>query len=164
MHIARISLALVPLLMATAPAKRSVERNGMRVSWHHADGRLHITMSAPTQGWVGIGFNTSADITGTHLILGRVRQGKAEVVEHYTRAPGDYPTISALGGATDVRDTVGEEADGRTTLRFSLPIEPLSLFQRALAAGTTYELLIAFSAADDFQHHSRMRTSASITL
>jgi hypothetical protein len=36
-----------------------IKRNRMTVSWEHKENRKYFTMTAPTEGWVAIGFNDS---------------------------------------------------------------------------------------------------------
>ncbi|NJM94213.1 MAG: hypothetical protein HC842_05725 [Cytophagales bacterium] len=58
----------------------------------------------------------------------------------------------------------GAEKAGQTYLRFSLPVEPASRYQKPLQKGRNYHLIMAFSRDDDFQHHSTMRTAVLIEL
>ncbi len=136
----------------------------MTVSWKYEDNSIYFEMTAPTEGWIAIGFNPDAGITGTYLLMGRVVNGKAEVVEHYTVSPGNYKAINILGDAIAVQDVSGEENSNSTTIRFSLPMETDGKYQRNMIADTPYQMLLAYSRDDDFQHHSMMRTSVSIKL
>lgn len=141
-----------------------IQRKGMTVSWHHAGDRVYFEVSAPTTGWVTIGFNESAGITGAYLLMGRVSGAKAEVVEHRTLSPGNYRPITELDGQVSVRDVSGGEENGSTTLNFSLPTQAIGEHQKSLPAGRKLHLILAYSQADDFRHHSRMRTSMNIEL
>tara|TARA_R110000850_G_scaffold84412_3_gene181173 strand:+ start:318 stop:830 length:513 start_codon:yes stop_codon:yes gene_type:complete len=142
----------------------TIQKNGMTVNWKHQGDRVFFEMSAPTNGWVAIGLNPDEGITGTYLLMGRVVNGKAELVEHYTIAPGNYQPIESLGGEIAVKDIDGEETGNSTTIRFSLPVETGSKYQTPLTQSLEYNMLIAFSRDDDFKHHSMMRTSISIKL
>lgn len=143
---------------------KQVEKNGMEVSWHFSDQLIHFEVEAPTQGWVTIGFNTHTGIQGAYLLMGRIKHAKAEVVEHYTVSPGKYKPITQLGGEVNIKQISGEESNGRTLIRFSVPVEASNAYQKSLKEGLSYTLILAYSAEDDFQHHSRMRTSHPITL
>jgi hypothetical protein len=48
---------------------KQIEVNGMTVEWQHRNGAVIFTISAPTQGWVTLGFNDKDDIVHTNLIL-----------------------------------------------------------------------------------------------
>lgn len=136
----------------------------MTVSWSYHQDYIQIEMIAPTDGWVGIGFNTQSEITGTYLILGKMVQGKAEIVEHYTLSPGDYKSLTQLGVAAAVSDAEGSEVGQTTMLKFSLPLTPASKYQKELQSGSHYYLTMAYSREDDFQHHSIMRTTTIVDL
>lgn len=149
---------------AITQTMKTITKSEMEVSWQVVDDHLQIEMSAPTTGWVAIGFNTRAQLTGTSLFMGRVHQGKSEVVDFYVRAPGDYEPVTALGGTSVVQDVNGEEKESYTLVSFRIPLCPKSTFHQQLRKGETYHLLLAYSREDDFRHHSIMRTSVTIQL
>jgi hypothetical protein len=144
--------------------KKRIYENGMEVTWEFKNDRIDFTMSAPTAGWVAIGFNEQSDITGTYLIMGNVKNNKPQVVEYYTLSPGKYKSISELGGKVEVNNINGNENNENTKLQFSLPIKSSCQYKRDLTKGKKYFLVIAYSRSDDFQHHSMMRTSLKIEL
>ena len=152
----------IPYQPQDAEPANSITKNDMTVTWKHKEARVHFEMKAPTNGWVAIGFNTSQSITGTYLLMGRVVNGVAEVVEHYTLSPGKYKPLETLGAESAVEDVAGSETQEGTTLKFSLPISALNTYARNLSRGETYVLLMAFSREDDFQHHSMMRTAEKV--
>ncbi len=143
---------------------QTIEKNGMSVHLQRDSEYLTITMTAPTDGWVTIGFNESVDITGAYLLMGRVRGTIAEVVEYTTISPGNYKPISSLGAQVRVKNVRGRQTQGYTSLTFSLPINMQGEFQKSLEKGTEYVLIMAYSTSDDFDHHSIMRTSIHMAL
>lgn len=143
---------------------KSVSKNEMKISWHYENDRIFFEMSAPTNGWVTVGFNTTSKIKGASLLMGNIVKGKPSVVEHYTLNLGNYKTINSLGEESQVKDIIGNENFNRTILKFSLPIKAKSEYQKDLSEGKEYTMIIAYSQEDDFQHHSIMRTSVKITL
>jgi hypothetical protein len=98
-------------------------------------------------------------MTGAYLLMGRIVDGKAEVVEHYTKSPGNYNPLTDYGIASAVHDVSGVETADGSHMRFSLPIIAISAYARNLHSGTTYTVTLAYSRSDDFDHHSMMRTS-----
>ncbi len=139
-----------------------VSKNGMNVSWTYKGDRIFFEMDAPTNGWVAIGFNQKQELSGTYWIMGAVKEGNVEVVEHYTISLGNYRPLTFLNDKAFVEDIYGEEKDGKTSLRFSVPIHAQSVYTKDLSEGQTYTMHMAFSRADDFQHHSMMRTLTRI--
>lgn len=159
-------LCLTPLLFAFGSAGewKSLSKNKMTVRWKFDGDRVHFEVSAPRQGWVAIGFNPKSGLTGTHLIMGAVHDGQTTVSDRYVRKPGDYPAIADIGGQPQVADVRGSENAKGTTVCFSLPVGFESGHHYALRPGKRYHLLLAYSMADEFDHHSIMRTETNITL
>jgi DOMON domain len=143
---------------------KQLEVNGMMVEWHHRNDRVFFTIAAPTEGWVTLGFNDKDDILHTNLIFCRVQLGKVEVADHYVLGFGDHQPTEKLGGVSNVKDISGEEKDGKTTASFSMPTKSLDKFHFNLDEGTPLWFICAFSAEDDFNHHSRMRAHRAVTL
>lgn len=144
--------------------QKEVHKNGMIIRWHYQGNRILIEMSAPTNGWVTVGFNDQDRIKGAYLLMGRVLNKQAEVVEHYTIASGNYRSIEALGVKSAVQQIFGEQKDGKTRLKFSLPIEAPTKYQKSLKKGQGWIMILAYSSDTNFQHHSRMRTSLKVIL
>ncbi|MEL6588524.1 MAG: DOMON domain-containing protein [Bacteroidota bacterium] len=158
-----VTFCLLPLA-ERQDGSGSIHKNGMEVSWQIEGSKVWIEVHAPTTGWLGISFNQSEEIVGSYLLMGRIQDGKAEVVEHYTLARGDYRPISMLGGGEAVQDVSGGERDGSSWIRFSIPIDGDGPYRRTLGLGSEHVMQMAYSQDDDFQHHSRMRTSVKVRL
>ena len=161
-----ISLTILTLgsCQAQKDNMKTIDKNGMKVSWHFKNERIYFEMSAPTDGWITIGFNTNSGIQGASLLMGNVIDGKTNLVEHYTSNPGNYKPITELGAAAQVENIEGTEGNNFTQIKFSLPIEALSQYQKDLKPNMDYFMILAYSREDDFQHHSMMRTHIKVTL
>ncbi|MEO0895681.1 MAG: DOMON domain-containing protein [Bacteroidota bacterium] len=160
-------LATFSFLLAACQDEHSLEqelsRYGMTVSWKKEEHGIRFHMKAPTKGWICIGFNDGKGMKDSWLLMARMMNGKAELVEHFTLKPGQYHPISDLGGQEEVREVVGHEEGNYTHFSFLLPFQPASTYQRELTTGKTYDMVMAYSRDKDFQHHSMMRTSQWIT-
>ena len=143
---------------------QTISKNRVNVHWHYQGDRIYFEMSAPTDGWVTIGFNQSTGIQGAYLLMGNVINGQTNLVEHYTLSAGNYQPIKKLNGQVQVKDIEGVEKGNKTTIKFSLPILAASKYQKDLSKGSEYVMILAYSQADDFQHHSMMRTSMKVKL
>lgn len=143
---------------------KEVRKNNMTVCWKMEKEYIQVEMEAPTNGWIAIGFNETSSLKGTYLLMGRIRKGKAEVVEHYTEKLGNYKPIADLGVPNQVISISGHEKGNLTKLKFSIPISKSSKYHKQLSTETKWTLLLAYSVDDDFQHHSIMRTSMEIII
>ena len=158
------SFCLSTLSLAQNNAPNRVEKNGMIVSWQMLENDIQITMTAPTDGWVAIGLNPKNQLAGSSFMMGRVVDGKGEVVDFYTIKPGDVHPVEKLGGKTAVGQVKGAEYNGNTSITFNLDANPGGDFHHKLSAGSTFFMHIAYSQDDDFAHHSMMRTVVEIRL
>lgn len=147
-----------------SPLNREVSKNDMKVEWRYRGDRLLISMSAPTQGWVTVGFNEREGLQGAYLLMGRVTKKGAEVVEHSTLYPGNYQSFESLGLASTVADVYGAQSKTSSMLRFSIPITREGKCGKNLSPGKTIHMVLAYSQSDDFQHHSLRRCSEKIIL
>lgn len=94
----------------------------MTFHWSVEGERLVAKISAPTTGWVGVGFNPTDTMKDANIILGFVKDGKAEISNEF----GVAPTRHAPSNKTDAKDGLtvisGTETGNTTTLEFSIPL------------------------------------------
>lgn len=164
----KIQLLLFLLILNATHGRQTsmntITKSGMTVSWELRDGRIYFEVSAPTDGWVAIGFNDTENIAGNYLIMGQVVNNQVNIEEHYTIRAGHYKPFRQLNTQASVRVQGGSETGMTTQLAFSLPQTSASPFAKDLKEGLAYVLLMAYSQEDDFQHHSIMRTSHRVIL
>ncbi len=147
-----------PLSSGTASA------GGITLTWTHEGDALRCRVQAPTTGWVGVGFNEADGLSGTHLVMGAVVDGEAVVSDRTIVAPGDHRPVEAVGGASALSEVSGTERDGTTEIAFALPAATSDAWSHDLREGTTVHLLLGYSVADDFDHHSRVRRHLVVRL
>ena len=97
---------------------KTIHKNGMSVKYTHHQQVVSIELSAPTSGWIAIGFNEQKDLQGLHLIMCRIFHEKPEVLEHHTLKPGKYQPITSLGGKNAIKNIKGYENCDRNTYFF----------------------------------------------
>ncbi|MFM9837886.1 MAG: DOMON domain-containing protein [Cyclobacteriaceae bacterium] len=138
--------------------------NGMTFHWRFHKEHLQCRVTAPTKGWVAIGFNTKDELSSTNLIMGSVEQDYVTIDDRFVVKPGDHKSITELGGSEAIVQRTGVEENGKTSISFSIPLSVNDKFHHNLVEGKEYYVLMAFSQEDDFQHHSIMRTTIKIRL
>lgn len=154
----------IPMLKLPMGNEVCKTKNKMEVCWQHKKDEIEFTLKAPTRGWLAIGFNEKQGLAGTYLLMARVFNGKVEVVEHFTKSPGNYASIASLGATPCTKVVVGEQSKNLTNVTFRIPTKACHQFAKNFTKGTSYNMLMAYSQDDDFQHHSLMRTNIEITL
>jgi hypothetical protein len=153
-----------PEIHAQRDGFKSVQVQGMRLQWSFEKETLKCIVTAPTIGWVAVGFNVKDELTGTHLIMGAMEEDFLHLDDRFIVRPGIHKSIAELGGSDSLMKRSGFEQDGNTILRFSIPLSVNDKYHHNLTEGKEYYVLLAYSQEDDFQHHSSMRTTIKIKL
>ena len=154
----------VPWTPKSSSERSERSKNGMTVQWQHEHSFVRFALSAPTHGWLAIGFNENSDLSGTYLIMARVRDGFVQITEHKVLQPGKYLPVMELGGKAMIFDCQGQETADSTIISFCIPTGLYGACQKDLSSGLPYHFTMAYSRSDDFQHHSVMRTSERMAL
>jgi len=142
---------------------QSVTAVGMTFEWRTEGPHLRGRMTAPTTGWVTVGFNSRDELAGSKLVMGYV-SGDRVVVEEHIADPPDHRPKTELGGHHAISDVTGYERDGATTIEFLLELDSGDPVDVSLRPGQRYHLTMAWSHEDDLYHHSARRTAVEITL
>ncbi|GCC52411.1 hypothetical protein SanaruYs_26480 [Chryseotalea sanaruensis] len=143
---------------------QSVKIKGVHFSWHFDEDFLHCKVTAPTKGWVAIGFNKKNDLAGTNLIMAAAEKDFYKMDDRYIIAAANHKSIIELGGSEGITKRFCQESNGVTKVHFSMHRSVNDKFHHELNEGESYFILLAYSNEDDFAHHSAMRTSIQIKL
>ncbi|UII76836.1 DOMON domain-containing protein [Flagellimonas sp. HMM57] len=144
--------------------KRHVKVEQMTISWEFEKDNILFTASAPDDGWVALGFNTEDDIVGSNLIMVNVKNNGAKAEDFYVVSAGNPKLVTLLGSESQIIEKSGFEIDGKTTVKFTLPVKAFDKYHQNLKKGDTIWLICAYSMEDEFDHHSRMRKHIKVTL
>jgi len=142
----------------------SIKVRDMDIRWTDQGDRWLFELSAPTEGWVAVGFNQKNNIVHTNLIMGAVSKGKVKAEDFHVVGFGNPQPITKLGGKFAINQVEGEEKLGRTTICFSIPKKAIDKYHYDLKPGEDLWLICAYSRADEFDHHSMMRQHVKVKL
>jgi len=87
------------------------------------EGMLHVILSAPTRGWVSVGFAATNVHKNANIIIGFLKGGEVHIQDNFGTGTFTHASDTSLGGADDVANPAGTEADGVTTISFSIPLD-----------------------------------------
>ncbi len=146
------------------PALTGIESEGMTVRWAVEGSDLRVELSAPTTGWVRVGFNTLRAQHQANMIVGWVDADGVHAEDRFAVDPPYIEPDTQLGGTDDVTVIGGSEADGRTTVEFSIPLDSGDANDLALTPGKSIFLILSYAATDDLTEPSTVRTAEQITL
>lgn len=157
------SIAPAAITMAAENARR-VALGEMAFTWRHEADRLHGDLSAPGTGWLAVGFNDARRLEGTRFVIAAVADTPPRAEVHIALPP-DHRTVEELTGRpSGLGDLTGRVEDGRSALSFSLPHRTADRFARDLSPGRPIHLMLAWSHAPDFDHHSAWRGHVDVVL
>jgi len=151
----------------TAEGYYQVATMDMTFEWKVVGDRLEVGISAPTTGWIAVAFDPSTGMKDANTIIGFVRNGTAQMEDHFGTSPSAHQSDVSLGGSRDLSDVSGTESGGTTELRFSIPLDSGDRYDRPLVQGETYTINLAYGSngADSFTpYHGRARTQIQVEL
>lgn len=140
-----------------------IAEDGVAFAWRHEGGRLRCRFMAPTRGWLAVGFNDVPQLKGTRFVIASRAAGALQVEERLAIFP-DHKPISELGWRGAVADPSLVHRNDASELRFAYPTHFADQPDLRLHAGAEVFLMLAWSMAPDFVHHSAWRKHYPITL
>lgn len=145
---------------------KSVESDGLVFQWIIDGDEIEVTISAPTTGWVSVGFNPQRRMAGATYVIGYVAGGEVHVRHDYGNAPTAHRPVVDLGGTSRVTAIGGREVDGRTEISFRLPLDPGGDFYTPIVAGERNTVIWAIgpAGAKNFTAYHARRGSFSVEL
>ena len=137
------------------------------LQWQIDGGNLKVQIAAPTTGWVAVGFDAENKMAGANILIGYVADGAAFLRDDFGSAQVKHESDTGLGGSENFSELEGEETDGVTVLRFTIPLDSGDAFDKPLEPGKSYKVIYAYGPAgkDDFgSYHTKTRGSFELTL
>ena len=148
---------IIMLLPFWAEAQKEVTLGGMTLSYRLLAEEIELQLTAPTTGWVGVGFNSRNSIVKSDLYLLRVKEGKVEGLDLYVVGAGNPREDTELGGTNSLILLEGLEKNSTTQVNLRLPFPSGDKFDYLHHQDKEFWLILAYSVSDDFDHHSIMR-------
>lgn len=135
-------------------------------SWEISGSEIEFTLSAPTTGWLAIGFNPSRMMRDADYRIAYVEGSDVFIRDDYGNGLTSHVSDDQLGGAQHVRVISGSESDGVTTVVFAMPLEAADEYDESFVSGQEYKVILAYAGdgGDDFTSRHVERTSVDIVL
>ncbi|TVR57188.1 MAG: hypothetical protein EA426_12600 [Spirochaetaceae bacterium] len=134
-----------PDVEQTADGLNRIElESGFTFTWKIDGDEIEATISAPTTGWVSVGFNPTNRMQGATYVIGYVQGENVSIRHDWGHTPTGHQAVTAAGGTSRVTSLGGREQAGRTELSFKLPLDPGDRFFSALKAGEENTVIWAF--------------------
>ncbi|MEQ9403011.1 MAG: DOMON domain-containing protein [Cyclobacteriaceae bacterium] len=152
------------LLLFMINNEKKLETEGFKLIWQFVDDKVSFRLSAPTNGWVALGFTHGTGIVNSNLIQGAVIDDEVIVQDQYVTGFGEHPPVEALAVASCISEIQGIEAAGITTISFSILKQARDKLHYNLTEGVEINIWLAYSVSDDFSHHSMKRILRTVKL
>jgi len=132
--------------------------------WRVNGQNLDVILSAPTSGWVAVGFDPTSMMRDANFVLTEVNDGVAVARDDYGTGLTSHASDVSLGGTDNVTNLTGTETGGTTEVSFTIPLDSGDEFDRPLEPGAAYRVLLAYSVSSDLSVKHTQRTAVEITL
>ena len=153
-----------PAAAANEQGFQEITSSDIRFQWKVDGSNLQVVVRAPTQGWVGVGFDPTNLMKDANFIIGYVADGQASFSDQFGTQLTAHASDESLGGQVNVGAPSGTEADGATELSFTIPLDSGDQYDRVLAAGQSYDVLLAYGPNDDFEMIHQVRVEVQMQL
>lgn len=127
---------------------------------------IHISLSAPTTGWVSVGFEPSRVMKDADIYIGYVADGVPRLRDDFGTGNTSHAPDTTLGGESSFSNLHGTESEGVTSISFTIARDSGDRFDKVLAAGRSYKVLLGYgpNGSDDFTTYHRWVKSVELTL
>lgn len=127
---------------------------------------LRIRLTAPTTGWVAVGFDPVSAMDEADLLIGYVAGGTLELRDDYGTGQVTHASDISLGGTDDAEPITGSESEGETVIEFRVPLDSGDDYDKVYTEGSSYDVIFAYGqdGADDFTSLHSWAETASLEL
>ncbi len=150
-----IALALLIPFFSTAQQELQVESMTFKYSCY--EDSIFCFVTAPTKGWIMVGFNDKNSLIGADFKFFSVHEGKAINSDQKNKGGRNYFPDNELEGSNDIHLLYGTETKEKTSISFSIPLRNNDHNDYQHKTKAPFWLILAYSVDDDFQHHSIFR-------
>ena len=134
-------------------SSESFENGTVTMSWTLGGSLAWFAITAPTEGWVALGFGAESLMQGADMAIGWVEDdGKAFVLDCYATGPyGPHPPDTELGGKDNLAAFAATGKAGFTTIEFSRPIAASEANDKPIVPGEPF--IWAYGPTDDLDEY-----------
>ncbi len=142
-------LLTLPLTLSAAEYQHKLEEKDITFAWTIQGDEIHVQLSAKTEGWVAVGFDPIDAMEGANIIIGAVKDGKVKIEDHFGDRKRGHSSDEELGGKNDVKNPVGTEEKGITTVSFTIPLNSGDKYDKPIPADGKGKVMLAYGAGKD---------------
>ncbi|MFA6682094.1 MAG: DOMON domain-containing protein [Sphaerochaeta sp.] len=134
------------------------------VSWVFKAESIEFTMSAPTTGWISLGFNPTRWMKDADYILAYVENGQIYISDEFGTGITSHKSDVSLGGKESAKAISFVEEAKKTTITFSLPLNSGDQYDTVFVEGEECKVLAVYATSKNFKSKHKKRSSIDIIL
>lgn len=135
------------------------------VLWKIEGENVVLRFSAPTSGWVSVGFNPTRFMKDANIIIGYVENGEAFVSDQFGTSSISHKADTDLGGSNDILSASGSESAGVTTIETVIPLDSGDQYDQPLAEGDSVTMIFAYGrdGTDNLESKHAFKTTVAVS-
>ncbi|TFG62846.1 MAG: hypothetical protein E4H36_07035 [Spirochaetales bacterium] len=138
--------------------------SGIDLSWKTDKDFIYVKVSAPTEGWIAVGFGATSAMKDANIIMGYV-SGKDTVLEdQFGTGLFTHKKDTDLGGSDSIVEKSGTVKNKVTELRFKLKLDSGDKFDVPLVPGKPVNVILSYRNDTNMTNKHSVRTKLQITL
>ena len=127
---------------------------------------LNITISAPTDGWVAVGFEPSRAMKDADIYIGYVENGRVFFRDDFGTGNTSHASDESLGGTSGFTSIEGSENAGVTSISFTIARDSGDPHDKVITPGGSYRVIVGYGpeGSDDFTTYHEWVESVDLNL
>ncbi len=143
----------------------SITVNNITLQWKTDTlGNLLVKVSAPTVGWVAVGFDPTIGMQDANIIIGYVVNDTVHIRDDFGTELHAHAADTAFDGVDNVVSMTGVENAGTTEISFTIPLDSGDIRDRVLVVGQSYSVILAWGTDDSFDMPHTVRVVTEIEI
>ena len=137
--------------------------NGMSLSWKLDKEFIYVKVSAPTAGWIAVGFGATTGMKDADIIIGYVSGNTVVLEDHFGNAVFAHKPDKDLGGKDSILEKGGSFTNGVTELRFKLALDSKDKYDEVFKPGAAANIILAYRNDTKLASKHTAKTKFQIT-
>ena len=137
---------------------------GIELQWRTDDEYLYVNVSAPTTGWVAVGFDPTYQMADANIIIGYVDGDDVMIRDDFGTSSTSHASDESQGGTDNIMDSYGMDDGAMTMLHFKIPLDSGDMYDKVLVPGNNYNIILAYGSSDNFTGFHTVATGTDIDL
>lgn len=145
---------------------KSVTSRGIKLEWRILQSFIEFRITAPTNGWIGVGFQrVEGDASDYDIVVGTVPfQGTAEIIDGFGSFANGFTDDIEQGGMDNIAESRGIIGQNERTIIFTRLLNTGDTFDMSLNPLGQYSVYLAYSNSENFGVGYSVISRVSITL